>query len=191
VALILVLYPLFQAVAGFPLTLATFNWGALRIVPCFLLGCALHSVWRAGKLANVSCGLLSLGFLALAAVSAAVGAPDQLTLLGLGGLILALAGMASQGSRILTQPPLIYLGEISYSIYMVCAVWEIVFVNGAARILGLADERLPWPLWLMLVLGVIPVAAASYHLIEKPARGHIRLWLESRRDRKAIAVMRG
>jgi peptidoglycan/LPS O-acetylase OafA/YrhL len=191
VAAILVIYPLFAAAAGFSLTLATYNWGALRIVPCFMLGCALHSVWRSGALERVRCGMLALGFLGAAAGCAAAGAPDQFTLLALGGLILALAGMAAQGSKVMTQAPLIYLGEISYSIYMVCALWEIVFVNGAARVLGLADERLPWPLWLVLVLGVIPLAAASYHLVEKPARHHIKLWLDSRQGRQRAAPARG
>src|SRR5438105_2275068 len=41
------LYAGFQALAGFPLTAATIRWGALRIVPCFALGCALHNLWRA------------------------------------------------------------------------------------------------------------------------------------------------
>ncbi len=42
----LLLYAGFQAVAGFSLTEATFRWGALRIVPCFALGCALYLVHR-------------------------------------------------------------------------------------------------------------------------------------------------
>jgi peptidoglycan/LPS O-acetylase OafA/YrhL len=191
VALILALYPAFKAATGFSLTLATFKWGALRIVPCFLLGCALHSVWRSGALARTRCGAMAVALLATTAACAAFGAPDQFTLLGLGGVILALAGMAAQGSRVLTQAPLIYLGEISYSIYMVCAIWEIVFVNLAARMLGLPDERLPWPLWTVLVLGVIPIAAATYHLVEKPARHRIRLWLDSRIGRPKAAVTGG
>ena len=48
-ALIAALYPAFQALAGYPLTEATIRWGALRIVPCFAYGCALHALWRSGR----------------------------------------------------------------------------------------------------------------------------------------------
>ncbi len=184
VAFILILYPAFRALSGFHLTEATYKWGALRIVPCFLFGCALHSLWRSGALAQAPCGALALGFLAWAVISASLGAPDHITLLGMGGLIASLAGMAQRGSSVLSQAPLIYLGEISYSIYMVCALWEIVFVNGAAKLLRLPSEQLPWPLWILLVLGVIPLAAASYHLVEKPARTHLKAWFDSRQGRR-------
>ena len=40
------LYAAFEPVAGFSLTEATFLWGALRIVPCFALGCALYLIHR-------------------------------------------------------------------------------------------------------------------------------------------------
>jgi peptidoglycan/LPS O-acetylase OafA/YrhL len=186
-----VLYPLFQAAAGFSLTLATIRWGALRIVPCFLLGCALHSLWRSGATRTWNCGLLALAFLAGAAVLTALGAPDLLTVLCLGGLILSLAGTAEQGGKLLTQRPLTYLGEISYSIYMVCVPWEIVFVNGAARALGLPDEKLPLWLWIVFVLGVIPLAAASYHLIEKPAREAMKSWAAAHRQRRLVTATEG
>ena len=40
----------FERLAGFPLTHATIAWGALRIVPCFALGCAINLLWRATPL---------------------------------------------------------------------------------------------------------------------------------------------
>ncbi len=186
-----VLYPLFQALSGFSLTLATIRWGALRIFPCFLLGCALHSLWRSGATRGWNCGLLAFLFLAGAAALTALGAPDVLTVLCLGGLILSLAGTAEQGSQLLSQRPLTYLGEISYSIYMVCVPWEIVFVNGAAKALGLPDEKLPLWLWIVFVLGVIPLAAASYHLIEKPAREAMKSWAAAHKQRRLVTAAEG
>jgi peptidoglycan/LPS O-acetylase OafA/YrhL len=185
------IYPLFQAAAGFPLTLATIRWGALRIVPCFLLGCALHSLWRSGATRRWNCAALALAFLAGAALSTTFGAPDAVTVLCLGGVILSLAGTAEQGSKLLTSRPLSYLGEISYSIYMVCVPWEIVFVNSAAKALGLPDEKLPLWLWIVFVLGVIPLAAASYHLIEKPAREVMKHWAIVHRRRRLVAAPEG
>ena len=190
VAFAALLYPLFEAAAGFPLTLATIKWGALRIVPCFLLGCALHAVWRSGATVRWNNLGLLLASLAGVASSASLGAPDAVTVLGLGGVILALAGTAQAGSPLLSSRPLSYLGEISYSIYMVCVPWEIVFVNGASRALGLPDKTLPAPLWIALVLGVVPLAAASYHLIEKPAREAMKSWA-ARWGQRRLAAAQG
>jgi peptidoglycan/LPS O-acetylase OafA/YrhL len=76
----------------------------------------------------------------------------------------------------MSHPVLVYLGEISYSIYMVHALWDLVFANGVASLLHLDAKHLPLGLWLMLVAGVVPLAAASYHLIERPARERLREW---------------
>lgn len=178
------LYAAFEALTGKLLTLATIHWGALRIVPCFALGCALHSLWRAreaGGAAPALAGAWISGAGAL--VAALIGAPDTVIVLALGGLIFFLAGAAKAGSQTLSHPFLIYLGEISYSIYMICVPWKIVFVNGMTSLLKLEDGHLPWPLWCIFLLGVIPLAALSYHLIEKPARERMKLWAKAWKSR--------
>ena len=179
------LYVIFQSLAGFPLTQATIQWGALRIVPCFAYGCALHALWRARPSQNRGGALAGAGFSALAAVGlAALAAPDAAIVIALGALIFFLARMAQAGTETFGNMPLVYLGEISYSVYMVCVPWKIVFVNGASKVFQLSDERLPLGLWLVFLLGVIPLAAASYHLIEKPARTQMKLWADSWRARR-------
>ncbi|MDP3659727.1 acyltransferase [Phenylobacterium sp.] len=174
------LYVGFQAVAGFPLTKATINWGALRIVPCFALGCALHNFWKARPAGDRSLALVGAAISLVAALSAAsLGAPDALIVCALGFVILSFARLAQAGSNLLGQAPFVYLGEISYSVYMICIPWKIVFVNSIARMLQLNDERLPLWLWLVFILSVIPLAAASYHLVEKPARARMKLMAEA------------
>ncbi|MFN3286809.1 MAG: acyltransferase, partial [bacterium] len=66
--------------------------------------------------------------------------------------------------------------EISYSIYMICVPWKIVFVNGVSSLLKLEGDQLPLAVWLIGVAAVVPLAAVSYHLIEKPARDRMKLW---------------
>ncbi len=100
-----------------------------------------------------------------------------------GGLILFLASLSSTGSKALSHPVLVYLGEISYSIYMVHTLWDLIFSNGAATIFHLGDKHLPLGLWLMLISGVVPLAAASYHLIERPARERLREWVPAAANR--------
>jgi peptidoglycan/LPS O-acetylase OafA/YrhL len=188
VGLIAILYPLFAALAGFPLARATIAWGALRIVPCFFLGCAMHGLWRSGALSGRVAPWGAAFFGAAILIGAQLGAPDPLLVVGFGGLILSLAGMAESGSRFATQAGFVYLGEISYSTYMICVPWMIIFVNATAKLLGIADERLPLAVWMILLVAVIPLSAASYHLIEKPARERMKLFADSRQRRRLAAA---
>lgn len=186
--LIAVLYPAFEALAGFPLTAATIKWGALRIVPCFAYGCALHALWRSGAIPGRLAlpGLLLTGALVLGAVQ--FGAPDMLIVAALGGLILSLACLAAAGSSFATQSIFVYLGEISYSTYMICIPWKIISVNAATKVLGIEGDQLPPLIWLAIVAALVPLSAASYHLIEKPAREHMKSWAHRRAQRRVVAV---
>ena len=62
-------------------------------------------------------------------------APDAIIVSGFGGLIISLAQVSKAGGRRGSRTAfLVYLGEISYSVYMVCIPWEVLFVNVAAKI---------------------------------------------------------
>jgi peptidoglycan/LPS O-acetylase OafA/YrhL len=165
----------FERLAGFPLTRATIAWGALRIVPCFALGCAVYLAWSAQPIKAPRQALV-VSVAALAAVFAAAqfGAPDWVSIALFGGLLLGLAGLASAGSTVLTAPLWVYLGEVSFSVYMVCIPWQLVFDKGAHRLLSLPDGALPPALWLVQFLGVIPAAMVIHHLVERPAREAMR-----------------
>lgn len=173
------LYAAFERLAGFPLTEATFRWGALRIVPCFAYGCALYLVYRRAPLPRAGLLAISAGVVMIA--SASVLAWDAVTVLAAGLLILALASIPAGKAGWLGSKPAVYLGEISYSVYMVCAPWQILAVNLAARATGAEDKRLHVLVWLGIILGLIAAAAATYHLIERPARKALRGMAERRR----------
>lgn len=173
------LYAAFERLAGFPLTEATFRWGALRIVPCFAYGCALYLVYRRAPLPRA--GALALLAAVVMIASASVLAWDAVTVLAAGLLILALASIPHSHAGWLGSRPAVYLGEISYSVYMVCAPWQILAVNLAARATGAEDKRLHVLVWLGIILGLIITAAATYHLIERPARKALRRMAQRRR----------
>lgn len=179
VVLLFASYAAFQAATGELLTQATIAWGALRIIPCFAYGCALFLLWRSGVFQTPRQAWFG-AVLCLGAVGLAVslGAPDAATVTAAGGVIFCLAGAWSRSAAGTFSGPISkagsYLGEISYSIYMIVAPWGLLYVNGAAKVLGLGEERLPPVVWLGLVLGLIPLAALSYHLVERPARRLLR-----------------
>jgi peptidoglycan/LPS O-acetylase OafA/YrhL len=57
---------------------------------------------------------------------------------------------------------------------MVCIPWKLLFVNAVAPALHLDKQHLPLGIWMILLIGVVPLAAASYHLVEWPARRWMR-----------------
>lgn len=182
------LYLIFEGLAGFPLTQATIHWGALRIVPCFALGCALYLIHRRRALPQP--GLIAVASAAAMLGSAVLLAFDGVIVIFAGLLILALASLPNERAGWLASRPAVYLGEISYSVYMVCVPWKLLAVTLAAKALNLPDKQLPPLVWLVLVLGTVGVAAVSYHLVEKPARTALRAWASRRGERQAAAKHR-
>ena len=171
-ALLAALYYGFERLAGFPLTEATIRWGALRIVPCFALGCALYLVYRKAPLkAPWTVSAVSFGLMVL---SAALGLWDGITVLLAGGLILSLASLPNERAGWLASKPAVYLGEISYSVYMVCVPWKLLAVNLAAKVTDAPDKQLQLFVWLAILALLPVVAAVSYHLVEHPARKALR-----------------
>jgi peptidoglycan/LPS O-acetylase OafA/YrhL len=190
-ALLIGLYEEFPRFAGFPLDQATIAWGALRIVPSFAYGCAIYLVWRSGavnaRILAIS-GALFSGACILGAAQLA--APDTLIVGLFGPLILCLAALVATGSRLGSNPLLVYMGEISFSMYMIVVPWSLLFVNVAARILHAQDKQLPLYAWLVLVLGVFPLAAIAHHLIERPARYQMRRWAQALPQRTQSSLLK-
>jgi peptidoglycan/LPS O-acetylase OafA/YrhL len=173
-------YLVFERLAGFPLTQATFNWGGLRILPCFAFGCALYLAYRHAPLPRPR--LLALMALGVVLASASITAWDGITVLACGLMILALASIPVGQAKILGSVPAVYLGEISYALYMVCAPWQMLSVNLAARFSGAETKALPLVWWLMVMVGLVVVAAIAHHIVERPARNWLRKFALSRHE---------
>lgn len=173
--LLIGMYVGFQAAAGFPLTRATILWGALRIVPCFGLGCAVWLVWRAdiiqGRIAALA---LAMSSLALLIASTTIDMPDFISVLACAGIILGLGSASKSGSQILAQGPLVYLGEVSFAVYMVCIPWQLVLTEGLQKVVKINPDHMPLPVWIAMIVGVVPVAMIAHHLVERPARNLMR-----------------
>jgi len=129
---------------------------------------------RARWLADRRAGLLGyLGLLAIAAAAFAYtgdttfpGVAAVLPVTGAALVILGGAkGSATAPGRVLTVRPMQFLGEISYSLYLVH--WPLLVIPQAA--VGLENHL---PLWLKLGLSTaaVPLAYLSYRFIEQPFR---------------------
>jgi peptidoglycan/LPS O-acetylase OafA/YrhL len=71
---------------------------------------------------------------------------------------------------------------------MICIPWKIISVNAAAKLLHIDGDKLPPLVWLVIVAALVPLSALSYHLIEKPAREHMKSWAKSWGQRRAVAA---
>lgn len=190
-ALLGVAYAVFPRLAGFPLTSATYAWGALRIVPTFALGCALFLAWRATAADGRKALVGAIFFGALLMACAGIEAPDVMIVAACAGLIISLAQVSKAGGRLGTHPILVYLGEISYCVYMIGIPWEVLFVNLAVNTLHLPTKQLPFFVWLIFVGSLVPLAALAHRFIEQPARQRMRRWWPARPAHKLGSIAAG
>jgi len=175
VAFLTGLYAVFSRLTGQSLTHATIAWGALRIVPCFAFGCAAYLAWRANLVRSSAAAWVGAAISGAALITfAQFGSPDAAIVTASGGLILSLAFVAKTWTTGRILDGFVYLGEISYSVYMLFVPWQLLFVNVTSRALHYDKDHMPIYIWLVFVVSIIPLAALSHHLIERPARDLMR-----------------
>jgi peptidoglycan/LPS O-acetylase OafA/YrhL len=100
----------------------------------------------------------------------------------MGALILALAAGSGPVYRIFGVGVLVYLGEISYSLYLTHEAAREITHGIVWRILAPGSPAQAAPLLLELTIALM-IAAGCFHLVERPARSAIRAWGNRRRAR--------
>ncbi len=156
---------------GRPLTHLTHDFGILRILPEFVLGIALYHAIRAWDLETRHAGAILAGTLGALLAITHWDLDGLYAVLLLAFLIFAVASLARQGRLDwLARPALVYLGEISYAIYMTHAIVFIVFFRGLGILLH--DPASPHLWWLGPIALALTLAASvlAHHLVERPAR---------------------
>ncbi|MFI6074218.1 acyltransferase family protein [Actinoplanes sp. NPDC051343] len=156
-----------------PADISRAYYGTDTRAQALLIGAALAAAVlvapKAGRWASLAglAGLAALVWLGHAASDQAAGLyHGGLTAAALATALLILAVTLRPGSflaRFLGLPPLVWLGRISYGVYL----WHwplFTFVN--ADDTGLSR----WPLLAVRLAGTLAVAVVSYHLIEQPIR---------------------
>jgi peptidoglycan/LPS O-acetylase OafA/YrhL len=165
----------FQRGSGLVLTEATVLWGAARILPPFAIGCGVYLLWSSQPLRTPVAAISGVATsLAAAVLSIGLGAPDWVTIAVFGGSIYGLASLSSAGASLFSGAVWVYLGEISFAIYMIAIPWEVAFDKGVHRIFHLQGATLTPTMWALQYLGVIPAAIVLHHLVERPAREAMR-----------------
>ncbi len=159
------------------------NFSILRIAPEFCLGCALYALGRTVELGARATAALGAAFGAALLLGAHFGAPDIVLVLCGAALIYLLAELSRNGSlRWLTLPWLVYLGEISYSTYMIHGVIESGYFPLAAKLGGWALDATPVLLLVPALILVHLGSVAGYAWIERPGR----FWVHAKLRRESL-----
>lgn len=164
----------FKALTGEDLTHQTIQRGIVRIIPCFVFGGAINLLWRRITVTRlVAWALIAESLIAMVGL-ALRSAPDFAFGLAFGCLIFGLGQLSKLESRAFTGGLGVYLGEVSYAIYMVCIPWKLAFEPLLLRIIHPTGGHLTFPAWFVLTLGVLIPAIIAHHVVEAPARRWMR-----------------
>jgi peptidoglycan/LPS O-acetylase OafA/YrhL len=154
---------------GHPAFDAFLDWGLVRIGGEFLVGCCLNRAYRAGW--GRSMRWSWIGALALAG---GIGFSKLLPAASVGCfaiLVYALALDRQPLKTIFGNPAVVWLGEISYSIYMIH--W-FVLTQGLALMGPRARDLSPGLLVGILFALVLAGSALTYTFVENPSRRWLR-----------------
>jgi peptidoglycan/LPS O-acetylase OafA/YrhL len=153
----------------------TWQGGALRIVPSFLAGCAL---WQIGRTMAPMAPSLALGgvagSVAWIAVTSELGLSSAVIWLGLVALVFFVAATATGGRPILASPRWVWLGEISFAVYMIHLPVDIIYYQVLERLIGTPTGLTAVAAGAGAFLAVLVAAAASYAWFERPVRQWMR-----------------
>ncbi|WP_291767696.1 acyltransferase [Maricaulis sp.] len=155
------------------LPMATERFGVIRIIPEFLMGVALYRLGQSHTLPPAFARLSLALVLVIYFLAAHIGVDDRLVALLGAPMIFLLAELDRHAGE--TKSGLfVYLGDISYTIYMIHVPFFMVAFNLLQDVLGVLDQAMPTLVFVSLGTVMIGASAVSHELFEKPARQLIR-----------------
>lgn len=153
------------------------EFGVIRACGGFLAGCLLYRAWRTWPYHRMVVGLCLALALAVGATGVFVG-PVWLVNVAMVPGILALTWPHSVAARTLASRPLVWLGDRSYSIYLMHGIGlglgvMLATMTSATPFEDWSSSGLRW--WLLaVVIGVLALSDASYRWLERPLRAWLR-----------------
>ena len=165
----------------------------LRCLPEFILGTLLYSAYRGGAFSD----LLKEDSVAISIVVAVIlclhlGGPDLLTVALFAVLILATLGNSCRSALILNSAPFIWLGDISYSLYLIHGFVQFLTTK-LLEAIGVYDRaHLTAGVSLVLMLVMVSVclicASTTYFGVEIVWRKYVRRAFGSARSATAYSA---
>ena len=139
----------------------------------------MYSLYCSGRLSGwMTSDAAAIGLAAVLLVLLQTGISDFLTVAVFGLFILVAVGNDGRVTRLLNAAPLLWLGELSYSLYLAHGLVQF----GATRLLnaeGISDRATISELSSLLLIGAMVliafgIAALTYFTVERIARRRLR-----------------
>lgn len=160
---------------GVHFTEMTAQVGAIRIIPAFLMGAALHRLGSTISLPRVAGWAGVIAAAAWIAIGASAGLSDLFIWPALALLIFSLGETSKTDPKsLLAAPLLVYLGEVSYAVYMTHLPIDIAYFHGVERLAPALTGATAWVAWAGVFVVCLTASIAAYHLVERPARNWMR-----------------
>jgi peptidoglycan/LPS O-acetylase OafA/YrhL len=158
-----------------------YGWaGMIRCLAEFTIGIGVYEVWASGRFARLLSRDAAFAGLAVAtALALHFFIPDFLVIPLLAGLVLAGASNRGRLGLALGTRPMVWLGEVSYSIYLLQWPVLVAVALGVAAIHGTPVTKTPSKIEALLLLPIalgfiLGLAGLTYRGIELPARRQLR-----------------
>lgn len=168
---------LFAVMARFDIELTDMTWqgGILRIVPSFICGVAL---WFLGRRITAGPKTALVG-LVTSVMWLVVTSELKLSPAAVWPALAALVFFTAETAKHAPVPVFgsrswVYLGEISFAVYIIHLPVDIALYQVVERVLGKPEGVLAIGIGALAVLATIGAAAVAHALIEKPARDWMR-----------------
>ncbi len=155
----------------------------LRCVAGFITGMLVYLAWRAqGGLLGRVAGGVQVAAVVVAVTSLHWGWSQALVLLAFAALIIATADDRGPIARLLAWGPLLWLGTLSYSLYMTHWIfYRAYWMYGDRVFSGLASQYSPANVYALKVISLVALTVLlsylTYRLIELPGRTYLKRWL--------------
>ncbi len=156
------------------------SWSVVRVVGEFGVGCLLYDVYRRtgpgrGWDVAASVAVVAVVGLSLAGLPHAL---DFILIALFAVLVLALSRSRGRMADVFAGRALVYLGDISYSVYLIHSVVLIV-MSQATRMAGYDPATTTWPLVFAILAVFLAASIACGHLLFRYVEGPSRRWLRT------------
>jgi peptidoglycan/LPS O-acetylase OafA/YrhL len=163
----------------------------LRCLPEFILGTLLYCAYRAAPVGLfLQRDAVTFSILGAIVLSLHFNAPDLLIIGLFGALVLTAVLNSGSFSRCANVVPLVWLGNVSYSLYLIHGFLQFL-AGKLLRRVGIQDHAdlssaASLGLMVAMVLTCLSAAHLSYNYIEVGCRQYLRDVLDRRKRRRAI-----
>jgi peptidoglycan/LPS O-acetylase OafA/YrhL len=150
--------------------------GILRTLPDVLLGAGLYRLGCERGLPRgwgAAMALTSLGWIVAACQ---LRWPDLYIWPAFGTLVFGLAETSRQGPSLLGARPLVWLGQVSWAMYLVQLPVDIAYFHGVQKLIGTPTGPMVWLVWLGVFPAIALATLIAHYGLERP----LARWLDRR-----------